>query len=309
MFLCRWSITDVPMLETLFIDPMLTNFQFTLLIISTLCIAAGGYIVNDIYDVDMDNINKPNQVIIGKHLSEKIAWYLYFALSLIGVAIGFYIAKKLHMTKLGVLHVMMVALLFFYAHFIKKTLFWGNLIVSFCTAFTIAILIFFDLDHVHDMNSIQATVYLGTYSALIGYTFFAFWTTLMREIIKDAEDMEGDSDYGCNSIPIAFGIKKTKWLVSALNAILIVIYLLFLVLFVENQFYVGLAIVVALLILPSLFLQWKLRTAATKLDFRYLSNILKSIMIFGLSTLIFLHNGAAAKIFLSFFDLLGFNLL
>ena len=309
MLLCRWSITNVSILEKLFIDPMLTNFWFILLVISTVCIAAAGYIVNDIYDVDMDRVNKPNKVIIGKYLSEKVAWYIYFVLSIIGVAIGFYIAEKLHMTKLGVLHVMMVALLFFYAHFIKRTLFWGNFIISFCTAFTVAILIFFDLDHVHDMNSTQATMYLGTYAALIGYTFFAFWTTFMREIIKDVEDMEGDNDFGCRSIPIVYGIYKTKWIVGALNAVLLVLYILFIVLFLENQYYIGMVVVLGLLILPTLFFQWKLKTAQTKPDFKYLSNILKSMMVFGVSTLLFLHNGMAAKIFISFFDLLGFNLI
>lgn len=303
--LCRWSITNVPFLEGLNIHPMLNDTYFGLLVLSTIVIAAGGYIINDISDVDIDRVNKPNKVIINKYISESFAMKIYMFLSLFGIVLGGILAWHIEMKELIMLHVMMVAFLFFYANYLKSKLLIGNLVVAFCASFSILIIIFFDLDHVHDMNEGQGLVYLGSYAALICYSFFAFLTTLMREIIKDIEDKIGDQDFDCKTIPIVWGDKIAKVIVSLLNIILMAMLGVFILLFVQNQYMKGIVVVVVMLLLPSVLFQIKLVKANEKKEFSFLSLVLKINMLLGIFTLIFLHNGDAAMIFSSFFDLIG----
>jgi 4-hydroxybenzoate polyprenyltransferase len=302
--LCRLSITNVAFLENLGIQPMLSNSYFALLVLSTLLLAAGGYIINDIADIDIDTVNKPEKVIVNKYISEAMAMKLYMTFSFLGLLLGGILAWHVEMKQLVMLHVMMVAFLFFYANYLKSKLLIGNLVVAFCAAFSILIIIFFDLDHVHDMNEGQGLVYLGSYAALFCYSFFAFITTLMREIIKDMEDKIGDSDFDCKTVPIVWGDRIAKGIVTGLNLILLLVFSLFILLFVQNQYMKGLVVAVILLI-PSLFFQYKLIVAKEKMDYSFLSIVLKVIMILGVSTLIPLQNGDAAMIFSSFFDLIG----
>lgn len=302
--LCRLSITNVAFLENLGIQPMLSNSYFALLVLSTLLIAAGGYIINDIADIDIDTVNKPEKVIVNKYISEAMAMKLYMTFSFLGLLLGGILAWHVEMKQLVMLHVMMVAFLFFYANYLKSKLLIGNLVVAFCAAFSILIIIFFDLDHVHDMNEGQGLVYLGSYAALFCYSFFAFITTLMREIIKDMEDKIGDCDFDCKTVPIVWGDRIAKGIVTGLNLILLLVFSLFILLFVQNQYMKGLVVAVILLI-PSLFFQYKLIVAKEKMDYSFLSIVLKVIMILGVSTLIPLQNGDAAMIFSSFFDLIG----
>lgn len=304
--LCRWSITNVPFIQTVGVHPMLNNLHFALLVLSTVLIAAGGYIVNDVVDVDIDNVNKPDKMVVSKHITEGNAMKLYFLFTILGLALGAYIAWAIELKKLVMLHVMMVAFLFFYAHFLKQKLLIGNVIVSFCTSFTILILVFFDLDHVHDMNESQGLIYIGTYAALVSYSLFAFLTTLMREIVKDLEDKIGDSDFDCRTVPIVWGDKVAKKIVSGLGVILILIFSLFIVLFFQNQYYKGLFVVLFCLLLPSVFFQYKLFFANEKKQYNQLSLLLKVIMVLGIFTIGLLRNGDAAMIFSSFFDFLGF---
>lgn len=302
--LCRLSITNVPFLENLGIHPMLSNSYFALLVLSTLLIAAGGYIINDIADIDIDTVNKPEKVIVNKYISEAMAMKMYMAFSFLGLLLGGILAWHVEMKQLVMLHIMMVAFLFFYANYLKSKLLIGNIVVAFCASFSILIIVFFDLDHVHDMNESQGLVYLGSYAALFCYSFFAFITTLMREIIKDLEDKKGDSDFDCKTVPIVWGDGIAKGIVTGLNLILLLVFSLFILLFVQNQYMKGLVVAVILLI-PSLFFQYKLVVAKEKSDYSFLSIVLKVIMILGVSTLIPLYNGDAAMIFSSFFDLIG----
>ena len=114
--LCRLSITNVPFLENLGIHPMLSNSYFALLVLSTLLIAAGGYIINDIADIDIDTVNKPEKVIVNKYISEAMAMKMYMAFSFLGLLLGGILAWHVEMKQLVMLHVMMVAFLFFYAN-------------------------------------------------------------------------------------------------------------------------------------------------------------------------------------------------
>ena len=84
------------------LEVALANWQFALLVFATICIAAGGYIINNIFDTDTDLDNKPNDVLIGKSISETLAYNLYVTFTLIGVCIGFYLSNVI-MKRTGIL--------------------------------------------------------------------------------------------------------------------------------------------------------------------------------------------------------------
>ena len=123
----------------------LNTFHFLLLVISTLCIASAGYIINDIYDVETDFINKPEQMIIGKSISEKTAYNLFIILNVMGVGIGFYLSYAIGKSELFALFVIISALLYVYASYLKQTFLIGNMVISVLVGLSILIVGIFEL--------------------------------------------------------------------------------------------------------------------------------------------------------------------
>ena len=116
------------------IDITLNWFGFSLLVLSTLCIAAAGYVINDLYDLETDLVNRPERVIVGKLISEKTANNLFIALNVIGVLIGFYLSHLVGKSSFFALFVIISALLYVYASYLKQSLLIGNIVVSILVA-------------------------------------------------------------------------------------------------------------------------------------------------------------------------------
>jgi 4-hydroxybenzoate polyprenyltransferase len=110
------------------------------------------------------------------------------------------------------------------------------------------------------------------------YALFAFFMTLVREIIKDMEDLKGDTTYGCKTLPIVWGIPKTK------TVLYIIIVIFSIAVVAINYFYVKLSIIyfVMLLFVPLAWLTRQLYRADTKKDYRWLSSFCKVIMLLGI---------------------------
>lgn len=164
--------------------------HFTLLVVTTLLIAAGGYIINDYFDVKIDRINKPHKVWIGKTISRRSALLVHQLFSAAGILLAFLIGWKAVL-----INVLSVWLLWFYASGFKKKPFIGNFVVALLTALVIAEI---------------ALVYDPSNRLIYMYAVFAFFINLIREIIKDMEDMKGDEAHGAKTIPILYGIHKPK---------------------------------------------------------------------------------------------------
>ena len=124
----------------------LNSFGFALLVIATVCLAAAGNVINDIFDVEADLINKPNKVLIGKKISEKAAYNLFFALNILGVIIGFYLSNMIQKPSFTAIFIFTSALLYLYAKSLKSYLVLGNILISFLVAMTILIVGLFDFD-------------------------------------------------------------------------------------------------------------------------------------------------------------------
>lgn len=235
-----------------------------LITLSTVLIAAAGYVINDYFDVKIDLINKPERVIIGRYLKRRVAMTTHQVFNILGCAIGLYVSKWVFLIS-----VLSVTLLWLYASFFKKKPFIGNLIVSLLTSLSLIIL----------------AIYYPLNRELVGiYAFFAFGITLIREIIKDMEDVRGDASHGCRTLPIIWGIFRTKLFLYALISFFIPT--LFMVAYwLQNSQLAWMFLVLTGLIG---WLVYRLVYADTKREFGALSSLCKIIMIVGMMSMILL---------------------
>ena len=242
----------------------LNDAQLFLLSLSTILIAAGGYIINDYYDVKIDYINKPDRVVIGKSITRRYAILFHIALSVSGIVLGFYLSWKI-----AAVNLLSVFLLWLYSNSLKRLPFVGNLTVAFLTGLAV-----FIVDLFYGKDS----------SLVVIYALFAFFMTLVREVIKDMEDLKGDHSFGCKTLPIVWGIRKTKILIYV---ILIVFGGVVIVL---NQLYQALPFKYHLIFLfvPLLWLFLRLIRADMKKDFTRLSMYCKVIMMLGILSMAFM---------------------
>lgn len=261
----------------------LNDVEFILLILATVCIAAAGYIINNIVDQETDNISKPNKVIVGKYISETRAYNYYIALNIVGVLIGFFIANIIFKESFAAIFIVVAFVLYLYATQFKQSLLAGNFLVSFLVAFSILLVGVFDL---YPIITNESRKFLGIlFQIIIDYAIFAFLLTFIREVVKDIEDYEGDLKTGMNTLPIYLGKEKTQKVVFGLSFIPLIALLYYLNSNFKNLEYVvyyTLAFVVA----PMLYFILKLWQAKTQKEFNHLSTILKLIMITGILSII-----------------------
>ncbi len=257
----------------------LADWQFMLLIIATICIAAGGYIINDIMDSATDYINKPDRVIVGKHLSEYNAYNYYIIFNVIGVAIGFYLSNVIDKPAFLALFIFTSGTLYLYATNLKQSLLVGNIIVSLLVALSVLIIGLFDLYPV--INADNQAVLRIFFGILLDYAFIVFVINLLREIVKDMEDYEGDKKQGMRTLPIIFGIATTTKIL-AIVALIPVGAIVYYVLTYLFNLQIASIYILAIVVGPLLYFSIKIWTSRDKNDFRKMSNLLKWIMFFGI---------------------------
>jgi 4-hydroxybenzoate polyprenyltransferase len=240
-----------------------TDFWLFLIVASTVMIAAAGYIINDYYDIKIDLINKPDRVVIGKTITRRYAIFFHTVISVTGVGMGLLINWKV-----GAVNFVSVFLLWLYSNNLKRLPLIGNLVVSLLTGLSIFLLSF---------------LYEQYLPLVMTYSLFAFFMTLIREIVKDMEDMKGDTTFGCRTLPIVWGIRKTK---SFLYGTILVFS--FLVLWLDyQQLKISWIYFIPLLFVPMSILFYRLLKADTKKEFYQLSQLCKIIMLLGICSMIF----------------------
>jgi len=262
-----------------YVDMALTDFNYILLVLSTVCIAAGGYVINNIMDQDTDEIAKPQNRVVGVSISETVAYNWYIGLTIVGVGIGFYLSNVIYKPTFASMFILVATLLYVYATNLKQIPLLGNVIVAFLLSVSILIIALFDIFPATDMDN---KIRMGeAFNILVDYAIFAFIINLIRELVKDLEDMDGDSATGINTLPIAIGINKTKILVGILTvtAIALLVYYIKVHLFdLDYVLYYGLVFIVG----PLIFLGVKLIQAQDKKEYHFLSTLLKIVLFFGI---------------------------
>jgi 4-hydroxybenzoate polyprenyltransferase len=197
-----------------------SELNFFFLVLSTLCLTAAGYVINDYFDRKTDMVNRPDEVIIDKQISRRFAMILHLVLNTIGIGLGFYISIVIHLWQLGFIYLVMSGVLWYYSTTYKRQFFLGNFIVALLTALVPLSVSLYELPVLNQfyrelIDNYNVRFYLVFYWTA-GFAIFAFFTTLVREIIKDLEDFEGDNAYGRNTLPIVLGIQWTKIVVYGL---------------------------------------------------------------------------------------------
>jgi 4-hydroxybenzoate polyprenyltransferase len=263
----------------------LADWQYVLLVLATMSVAAGGYIINNIFDVETDNENKPENVIVGKFISETKAYNLYIGFTVIGVAIGFYLSNVINKPSFASIFIIIAATLYFYATSLKQSLLIGNFIVALLLSFSVIIIGIFDL---YPVTYEENRAFMGLlFSILLDYAIFAFIINFIREIVKDLQDMDGDSNQGMNTLPIAFGTKNTAKLVFGLSFIPIILILNYIN---SNLFSAGLlygtVYGIVFILAPLLYFTIKIWSATKTKDFHHLSTVLKWILFFGILSIV-----------------------
>ncbi len=265
------------------LETTLSNIHFVLLLLATLCIAAGGYIINDIFDVRIDAINKADKQIVSKHISEKMAYNYYIFFTAIGVCLGFYLSNHIGFPGFSALFILLGAFLYVYATYLKSVMIIGNLVVSFLVASTILIVGLFEL--FPNISSQNILLHQEVFRILLNYSLFAFLLTLLREIIKDIEDINGDQNGGLKTLPILIGRRRTTFVALAFGAFLTILILVYMYSTLYRQT-VALLYFLFLVIGPLLYFNVKIFSAEKKEDFSNLSSLLKFIMLTGILSLL-----------------------
>lgn len=257
----------------------LALWQYYLLIVSTVCIAAGGYIINDIMDQDVDGLNKPKKAIVGHTVSENFAYNLYVAFSIIGVGIGFYLSKLIGRPNFVTVFILCAALLYIYSTSFKQIMIVKNVVVAFLLAFSILIIDLFMVFPATDSTNREQM--LPVFSVLIDFSIIAFIINFLREMVKDLEDVNGDYSSGINTLPVALGVSRTTKLVFVLSFLptLCILYYMYVNLF---ELQLATVYILGFLIGPLLYFSIKIWSAKSKKDYSHLSDVLKGIIFFGI---------------------------
>ena len=268
--------------------PANDNLHFIFLSFASLLIAAAGYIINDYFDINIDEVNKPGRMVVDKVISRRWAIAWHFLLNSAGLLLTILALPFLQKWYLILANMLCMALLWFYSTSFKKKLLIGNIVISLLTAWTILI-IFFSKVNLGDAIGAGTTDYHRFFRFAVLYAGFAFIISLIREAIKDMEDMPGDAKYGCRTMPIVWGVNATKvytavWLVVLISMVVIVmIYML------QFRWWLPVSYCIATIIFPLSIVLIKLRNSSMPKNFHQLSSITKLVMFTGILSILFFY--------------------
>lgn len=263
----------------------LNGWVFSAFVLSVILVMAGGNIINDYFDYQIDLINRPSRLVIGKVISFNQAITAYWVLTFTGIVGGFITGWLCGIFKIGFFYGFGALLLYLYSESYKKRLLIGNLIIALFGALSIILLWLYEFFALRNNAASFITVYplfLKINLLMGGYALFAFLTTLIREILKDIEDVEGDQIEGCNTLPIAYGINFSKIVVLILIILTMLILLSGQIVCWFHQLKLLAIYIFPVIQLPFFILIYRLIKANTKMNFHSVSTLMKLIMVAGI---------------------------
>ena len=287
-FAMRYLIMD-PLLPSAGFSLQFGNLHFMLLVFATMSIAAAGYIINDYFDTKTDRINKPEKVVVGVSVNRRTAMTLHVIFNLIGIGTGVYLSIHIDLLAVSFIFFLTAGLLWFYSTNYKRQFLVGNITVAFLTALVPIIVVLFEIPMLNREYGNILLQYNSNFNYIFiwvaGFSIFAFITTLIREIIKDAEDFEGDAAYGMKTLPIVAGTRMTRLVLSVLISgtlfLLIFVLVKFIMFSGDDPDFISLVYFGAFLIIPFFILLTLVIVASGKKDYRRASILVKLIMLFG----------------------------
>lgn len=267
--------------------PVADTIQFVFLVIGSVLIAAGGNVINDYFDINIDLVNKPKKMVLIRKMERRWALVWHLGFSVLGVICTVIAVNFFARWYLVFANIFCVFLLWFYSARFKRDLLIGNIVVSLLTAWTILIIFFskYSLDNAFG-NIEEGQARFFKFAMLYGG--FAFIISLIREALKDIEDLAGDQKFGCNTMPVAWGINATKVYITVWLTVLIFMLAVIQAYILQFGWWIAVAYCILLIILPLLFIFKKLLAAQSTADYHQLSSYTKGVMLTGiLSMLLF----------------------
>jgi len=285
------------------IELRMSNLDFFLLSLSTVMIAAAGYIINDYFDTKVDRVNRPTKIIVGKYIKRRMAMGAHIVISSIAIFIAAYVAYQIGSLKLVLIQILSVGVLWYYSVSFKKQVIIGNVVVAILAALVPLVAGLYEILLQHnfidetsntlifyleegtpfdDVSYILSQIFYNTFAWILGFSLFAFLSTMVREIVKDIEDYEGDKKYFSNTLAVVHGKDKAKKVAQLIIVIMMVLlgYLQYQQLITNDNtsfiyFMFGLQI-------PLGYLLYKLQLAKEKADYSKLSMNIKVVMLSGI---------------------------
>jgi 4-hydroxybenzoate polyprenyltransferase len=277
-----------PVLRQVNAPSVLSLPVFIILMVSSVLIAAAGYIINDYFDLNIDLINKPDKLVVDKIIKRRWAIIWHLCLSALGLLLSTYVTWKTRAWWLLPANIGCVAALWFYSTTFKKKLLSGNVIISLLTAWVILVLGFITHYVVIKNPEVYALV---NASKLMRLTFlyagFAFIISLIREVVKDMEDVPGDERHGCRTMPIVWGVNAAKIFTATWLIVLLTTLIIMLAYILPFKWWWAAVYCAVLIVFPLLVFLRKLIKAVTPANFHKLSTWLKLIMLSGILSMLF----------------------
>ena len=282
----------------------MSELDFFLLCLSTVMIAAAGYIINDYFDVKIDRVNRPNKIIVGKFLKRRVAMGSHVVINSIAVLIAGYVAYEIGEWKLVLIQLLTTGALWYYSIIFKKQVLIGNLVVAIMAALvpfvaglyelilqnanidnTVNNLLFYLEAETpfNDVKFVMNEVLRNIMYWVLGFSLFAFMSTMVREIIKDIEDYEGDKKYFSNTLAVVHGKEKAKIVAIGIAIVMVALigYLQFIQL--QSKDMASFMYFLFAIQIPLIFVIYKVKIAKEKTDYTNLSRYMKIIMLMGIA--------------------------
>lgn len=263
------------------------NFHFILLVAASVLIAAAGYIINDYFDVNIDQVNKPAKMVVDKviHRRWAIAWHMILSVAgIVLTALALSVKEKWYLI---LANMAVVILLWIYSTTYKKSLLIGNIIIALLTAWTILIVYFSKIDITEVIAAGDLERQAKFFRLTILYASFAFIISLIREAVKDMEDMTGDAKYNCRTMPIIWGVNATKIYVAVWLIVVVVMLLVIQAYILPYGWWVPIVYCLLFIISPLINIFSRLFKSSSQQEFHILSNRTKFVMLTGILSMIF----------------------
>ncbi|MFZ4427313.1 MAG: geranylgeranylglycerol-phosphate geranylgeranyltransferase [Saprospiraceae bacterium] len=277
----------LPSFEQADIEPEMSPAIFSLFVLVTIAITGAGYIINDIHDQVGDAVNKPARRIIGRLISEPLAYRVYYAMGIFGFIVSAALAFKLDKLPYLVLFPLAFGLLYYYTVSAKRKVLWGNILIAFFCAGVAGILWLAELRALFALSQASPPAFSKVRDTFVWYGIFAFLINAYREIVKDLEDLPGDRIAGVRSLPVVHGAHTAVKVAQGVAVGL----LLFLAAQARTLFFsFGLALPVCLGLgvgFPLFLSILLLGRARQPSDFRRVSHLIKMIIFSGVVSLFF----------------------
>ncbi|MBQ6765215.1 MAG: geranylgeranylglycerol-phosphate geranylgeranyltransferase [Paludibacteraceae bacterium] len=282
----KWVAT--PVLDAAAFGEQLPWYILLLVGAATVLIAAGGYVINDYFDVKIDRINRPDEVVVTRSVSKPAAMRLSVGLSAAGVVCGIAAAAILRSITIGIVFAVVPGLLWFYSSSYKRLFLIGNLTIALLAGLTpllVAMANVAVLQLRYETILPYTTLAHDLYAWLGGFALFAFLLTWIREIVKDMQDQMGDRELECHSMPVVWGEKWTKVFVTVLIVctLAIIAHLWWHVLpFPTGWSSLSTRYIVLGVVTPLLGALWLLWAAKIPSDYKTCQQVVKLTMLLGM---------------------------